>query len=344
MNERITVIGAAVVDVLAVPVGPEVFVTGSEPMEDVRISFGGDALNEAVGLARLGKPPFLITKLGKDEAGGMVQSYLERERVPREGVILDPDSVTGVNLVLVDRAGERNFCTNPKSTLRTLSKGDILRGLSALPKGDSPSAESPSSEPHSSFSREIFSFASVFVSSALSLRDMEEVFETIKNRDALLTADFTRAKRGEKLGDLAGILPCLDAAFINAREAEALTGVSDPLENVRLLRRAGVSTVAVKTGAKGCLLCPEGENTVWEVPSVSGVRCLDTTGAGDSFAAGFLWALSEGKSLICCARMGAAVASLSIERLGAVEGITSLSEALAREKTIGAEKAVGSAD
>ena len=76
-TDRITVIGAAIIDVLAGPVNAQVFQIGSQPVEKTGLSFGGDALNEAVVLGRLGKKVQLISKVGKDEAGDRVMDYAE---------------------------------------------------------------------------------------------------------------------------------------------------------------------------------------------------------------------------------------------------------------------------
>ncbi len=317
----VTVIGAGVIDVLAFPVSPRVFETGSEPMEEIRLSYGGDALNEAVGLGKLGRAPLFISKVGKDEAGDQVVRFVEGHGVSAEGVKREEGLSTGINLVLVDGEGERNFCTTPKSSLRRLTKEDILEELNKTGALNGCS---------------LFSFASVFVSFSLSLSDLEEVFRRIKQDPVhRLCADFTRPKWGERIEDLKGILPLLDVVFINLKEAQALTGVEGKVENLRQFRQWGAKTVALKVGREGVLLCQEGEKEIWRVPALEGVECIDTTGAGDSFAAGFLWALGEGYPLLDCARFGNAVASMSVEKLGATEGITSLEEARRRFEKLG---------
>ncbi|MBQ1491463.1 MAG: carbohydrate kinase family protein [Blautia sp.] len=322
MEKKVIVMGAGIIDVLAFPVGPEVFVTGSEPMEDIRLSFGGDALNEAVGLSKLGRSPYLVTKLGRDEAGEQVYSFVERQGVRTQGILWEEGLSTGVNLVLVDKKGERNFLTNPSSSLRRLSKEDVFLGLSQLPpieEGD------------------VVSFASVFVSTSLSLGDLEEIFSYVKGKGAYLTADFTRAKRGEKLSDLRMIFSYLDTVFINEKEAAALTGEEEAKRNMALFLEAGAHQVVMKIGKKGCLLGREGSEEILEIPALSGRRCIDTTGAGDSFAAGFLFAKMEGKDPIECALFGGSVASMVVEKLGATEGITSLEEAKERYRHLKAE-------
>ena len=59
-------------------------------------------------------------------------------------------------------------------------------------------------------------------------------------------------------------------------------------------------------------------------------EAVDSTGAGDCFAAGFLWALSEGMELEACGRFACAAASCAVEQLGATAGIRSVKEPLER--------------
>ena len=68
-NPEILIIGAAIIDVLARPVNTKVFDTGSYPVEDIHMTTGGDALNEATILAKTGHKVQLETVIGEDEAG-----------------------------------------------------------------------------------------------------------------------------------------------------------------------------------------------------------------------------------------------------------------------------------
>lgn len=72
-----TMIGPAIMDVLAGNVDETVFRTGSQPVAFSKMSFGGDALNEAVVLSRFGKSVGIITKIGDDETGLRIRNYLQ---------------------------------------------------------------------------------------------------------------------------------------------------------------------------------------------------------------------------------------------------------------------------
>ena len=78
---------------------------------------------------------------------------------------------------------------------------------------------------------------------------------------------------------------------------------------------AGVKHVALKMGGRGCLLKSGGERVI--VPAYPDAVCVDTTGAGDTFAAAFIAALLEGRSFAECGAYANAAASVCIERLGA---------------------------
>ena len=100
--------------------------------------------------------------------------------------------------------------------------------------------------------------------------------------------------------------------FPNLDEAYLLTGTRDASAIARQFLACGVKNAVVKLGAEGCLVKSAAVEAV--VPAVPGVRAVDTTGAGDNFAAGFIDALLRGEGLVDCARWGNAVASLCVER------------------------------
>lgn len=308
-QKEITIIGAAILDILAGPVNTNVFQTGSQPMEKIRMAFGGDALNEALALNRLGKKAELITKVGKDDAGQRILDHLSANGLSTRHITIEEGLETGINIVLVDQMGERHFLTNPASSLRKINEADIC--------------------PYLDQAADIVSFASIFVSPELDLSSMERIFKQIKEKPGrTLVLDMTKPKHGETLHDLKNLLPYVDYMLPNQEEIALLTGESDPVKNARLLVNAGVSHAVIKTGKEGCILAYG--NSVFEIPAYPVSNPVDTTGAGDSFAAGFLWALSNGWSPVECCRFACATASCSVECFGATDGITSLTKVMER--------------
>ena len=86
----------------------------------------------------------------------------------------------------------------------------------------------------------------------------------------------------------------------------------------------GVKNVVVKTGSRGCYLRNAEGGTA--IPTYTHLPVVDTTGAGDNFAAGTIHALLEGKSPAEACRFGNGVASVAIQVIGASTGVKSLAQ------------------
>ena len=302
MKYDITVIGAAIIDVLAGPVDESIFEKDSQPVNSTRLAFGGDALNEAVVLSQLGAKVELISKVGDDEAGKRILDFLQEKQVDVTKVKIEEGLETGINIVLVTPEGERMFLTNPNGSLRKLSEADVMEQLDSV--------------------ADIVCMASMFVSPLLDIPEMERIFQRIKSKPGrILVVDMTTAKNGESLADIACLLKYIDYLIPNETEAARLTGEKDAYRNAELFIEHGASCVVIKRGKKGCLI--RTKNQQIEIPAYAHAKLVDTTGAGDSFVAGFLWGLKNDMPLEECGRFGCAVASCAVEKLGANTGVTS---------------------
>lgn len=304
----ITIIGAAIIDVLAGPVDKNILENTSTPVQHTGMSFGGDALNEAVVLSRLGINAELISKVGNDEAGKQVLQFLKGNGVHAK-IKVEDNLETGINIVLVDDEGERRFLTNPTGSLRKLSEEDVIG--------------------HLDDAADIVCFASMFVSPMLDIPAMERLFHRIKSKtNRILVADMTTAKNGEMLADIKCLLPYIDYIIPNETEAKRLTGESDVYRNAELFLENGASCVIIKLGARGCLVKTEEQEFI--MPAYPKAKAVDTTGAGDSFASGFVWGLLKGMPLKESVRFGCAVASCTVESIGANSAVETISEPMKR--------------
>ena len=104
-----------------------------------------------------------------------------------------------------------------------------------------------------------------------------------------------------------------DVVFMNEEEGRKL-GAGDPAESLQSLG-GRASTVVLKLGRRGSLIKHGSEIVPVEALQVEAV---DTTGAGDSYAGGFLYGLSKGWSLESCGRLASAVAALTVGQVGGV--------------------------
>jgi len=106
----------------------------------------------------------------------------------------------------------------------------------------------------------------------------------------------------------------MNILFANEEEAKALFEVEDFTGVVAGAKKWG-GIAALTRSAKGCVIVEEG--MVHEIPAAPVSRVIDTTGAGDQFAAGFLYGLTRGKGLADCGRLGALAAAEVISHYGA---------------------------
>ena len=294
---EVLLIGAAIIYVLVRPADEEVFRTGSYPAEDIRMSVGADALNEATVLARMGKPVRLVTVIGNDLAGRFLIEHCRREGIGLSDGCVRDGMATGINVVLVGEDGRRNFLTNASGSLRKLCLGDIQ---TPFPK-----------------SVKIVCFASIFVFPQIGAKELACIFAQAKRQNKIVCADMTKCKNRETVEEMAEAFSYIDYLLPNDEEAMLLTGKETVSLAAAELLKTGVGNVVVKCGRDGCLVMNREES--YMVPGKTGTPCVDTTGAGDSFAAGFIFALSKGRPLRECAEYGNECGARAVAVVGATE-------------------------
>ncbi|MFT3942261.1 MAG: carbohydrate kinase family protein [Ancrocorticia sp.] len=296
-------VGSSVVDIPLRPVDRSVFDQVSYPVEDVSMQAGGDALNESIIISRLGALVVLVTAVGEDAAGNFIMESAARAGVDVSGTTVRKGMTTSLNVGLVRPDGERTFITNRNGSLWKTEESDI------------------NAEPF--LDGKILAFGSIFNNPLLSGKWMAQLFAKAKKAGMIVCADMVPSRIGAGLDDIAEALSYVDYFFPNADEAVALTGARDESEAADILRSKGVGTVVLKVGKRGCLL--RGEDLDVIVPAFvrDDLDSIDTTGAGDNFASGFIRALLDGKSPEECAVFANGVAAVSVGALGATAGVQS---------------------
>ena len=306
---KVTVIGPAIIDVLAAGVGTDLFSQKSHRMDDIRLSFGGNALNEAIVLSRLGVDTELVTKIGDDEAGNKVFDFIKNNGISSEKVIVEPGLKTGVNVVLINQERERFFLTDPNSSLRKMTANDVTGFIDDM--------------------ADIVCFPCMFTSPLIGIPEMTELFSKIKNGSGrTLILDMTNAKNNETIDDLAEIFSYADYFLPNEEELKSISGGKSTDEAARQILSYGTKAVIVKCGGNDTKVYTKDKSFPVSVYKAADVR--DTTGAGDSFGAGFIYGQTCGMSLKESVLFGNAVASCTVEKTGATDGIISKDKPFSR--------------
>ena len=292
-------IGAAVVDIPLRPVSKNIFDIESYPVDRIAMTIGGDAINEATIISRLGYKTALMSKVGEDAAGKFILDFCQKEGIDTEALNIDPKVDTSINVGLVTEDGERTFVTNRNGSLWKTDITDV------------------------DFSRfkgaRLLSLASIFNCPLLDNKSLVQIFKKAKEEGMIICADMIKPRFSEKLEDIGEALGYIDYFFPNYDEACLLSGEKDLEAIADSFLKYGVKHVIIKTGKEGCFIKTK-EKSV-KVPAISGIKAIDTIGAGDNFAAGFITALLDGKELINCAQFANATASIAVQSPGATTGV-----------------------
>ncbi|MEQ1564618.1 MAG: adenosine kinase [Myxococcota bacterium] len=125
------------------------------------------------------------------------------------------------------------------------------------------------------------------------------------------------------------VLADVDVLFLNREEARALSGLDDPEQGaLEIAARGKVGIVAVKLGGQGSVVVTDGQ--LVRVP-VFPVTAVDTTGAGDAYAGGFLYGLARDWDAARAGHLASTVAALAVAQIGAVvKDVAALEQAVAR--------------
>ena len=248
---------------------------------------GGSASNTVLALAHLGMPVGLVGKICDDENGRFLKERLERAGV--RTFFLHDEQPTGTASTFITPDGQRTFAT--------------YLGAAAL-------LEKDEIKP-SWFDGYSYLYIEGYLVQSHEL--MESVVDEARSRGVKVCVDLASYNIVEANLDFFGrLLQKTDIVFANEDEARAFTG----LEAERALERlAQLCPVAVvKVGARGAY-ARSGRETAY-VPAQAHIRVVDTTAAGDFFAAGFLYGLTRNRSLGQCLTAGTALASEIIQVVG----------------------------
>jgi ribokinase len=290
-------IGALNVDKLYL-VGQLLKEEGENTILDCKEACGGSAANTIVGLARLGLKTGYIGIVAKDREGRLLLRDFEKEGVNTEGIIASKTGRSGVVIGFVDKKGERALYVDAGVNTRiTLDEINLQYA-----------------------SNTDFMHITSFVGEEAFNVQKELVARLSKSVKLSLDPGNLYAQKG--LAALKPIIERCSVIFPNERETKLLTGENCAKGAEKLLSN-GVSIVAVKLGPKGCFVTDGKEKHL--VPRFP-TKVIDTTGAGDAFAAGFLYGLLKKKSLDQCGKIGNFVASRCIAKVGARIGLPRQSE------------------
>ena len=280
---------------------------GLRLFDKLTMTTGGNALNCSIALGKMGVGCEMIVKVGDDTLAEFVVEQARKHGVGTRGVIRGRGIHTPYTFVCVMPGGQRSFLhtmgANGTLTYAEIDQS-IIRGAR---------------------------YCFVTGTMVMATFDGQETAHLLRDAQTagvktLLDTVYTDSAPQEVWDR--NILPCLphlDYFIPSQPEARAVTGLSQPGEIARFLQDRGCRNVVIKLDEKGAF-CRDRDGTETQVPAYQVSNVVDTTGAGDSWCAGFLAGLREGLSMPEAALLGNATAAHCIQAPGASTGIVSLDQ------------------
>lgn len=251
---------------------------------------GGAAANTMLAMARLGSTASFCGKIAADHWGAFFADRFRQQGVKDTLVRAASGVATGRVLSCITPDGERSFATHLGAAI-TMGAADLSPAL---------------------FKEHGLVFVEGYLINNPPL--IEAIFEQAKAEKCLVALDMASWNVVEANRDRfkAYLKNYVDIVFANEEESRALTGVEgaagiDALADL-------VKTPVLKFGAKGSMVRWNGKDTRIEITPV---KAIDTTGAGDLFAGGFLHAFLKGAGPETCLKAGSAVSREVVQVIGA---------------------------
>jgi sugar/nucleoside kinase (ribokinase family) len=249
---------------------------------------GGSAANTIHGLAMLGVNTGFIGSIGKDDTGDFFEKDMKIAGV--NTFLTRRSSVTGTAVALISPGSERTFATH---------------------LGAAVELESDDLNPDNFKDFDILYLEGYLI---INKTLVERTCKIAKNNNMIIALDLSSYNVVEaKLEDFKEIIEkYVDIVFANEDEAKSFTGFApqEALDKLSMLCDIAV----IKIGSEGSLVKRNEE--VIKIGTIP-VQCIDTTGAGDLYASGFLYGYANDLSLEKCGIFGSVLAGHVIEIVGA---------------------------
>lgn len=271
-----------------------------------RRGFGGDTLNTALYLARLGVDISYVTALGDDAQSEAMLAAWRSEGIRTDLVIRARGRLPGLYMIERDTRGERTFLYwRDRAPAREFFQ---LAGVAHLDR-------------LAQFDWLYLSGISLSLYGDDGLARLREVLTRLRKHGGKVAFDGNYRPRGwpdaaTARRAFADILPLIDLALPTFEDEEALFDDTELDRCIERYRAAGVGEIVVKRGQQGCVISLGGDSC--EIPPPQVLDPVDTTAAGDSFNAGYLAARIGGAAPRDAALAGHRLAGAVILSPGAV--------------------------
>ena len=264
---------------------------------------GGPTSTAICTIAALGGKTALIDRLGLyPNAASLLQDF-EQYQVDTRHITLVEDETTGHSSILVRSSDGARAITHVPGTVAELQEGEV--------------------------SLDLVDQATILHMNGRHLGAARQMISRAKTVQTLVSFDGGAGRFRE---ELIPIYEQADILIVAHSFGQAATQQSEPLAILSSFAKHGAQVLAVTDGKRGSWILDSQTGESFHQPAIPPRCTVDTTGCGDTYHGGFLYALATGQSLKEAAQLAAKVASLTCEGLGGRSALSQLSASLSEWK------------
>jgi sugar/nucleoside kinase (ribokinase family) len=299
--------GIVVADHLCTPID-HVPDAGELVMTDgMTLEIGGCASNAAVDLAKMQVSVTVCGCVGADALGRFVLDTLKARGVDTSGVRVASDADTSQTLIVNVRGQDRRFIHSFGANAR-FQADDIRPDLMARAK--------------------VLYVGGYLLMPTLESQSLAGVFEQARRLGVKTVLDVAVPGRlgsgqAQLMRQLEPVLPHTDVFLPNEDEARLITGRVQPIDQAQFFRDAGAGTAVITMGGKGAVLV---SRDVRLRAGAFAVECVDSSGGGDAFDAGYICGLLRGADASGCLQLASALGASCVRSVGTTPGVFARSE------------------
>jgi ribokinase len=267
---------------------------------------GGKGANQAVAIARLGAPVAMAGRVGKDPFGERLLNALQADRVDIGLIAVDQEEASGVAFIFLDPDGNNAIVVAPGANMRV--------GLDHVQT--------------SAIVASIAQARALVLQLEIPLVTVVSLTAAAHNSGVPIILNLAPAQLLPK-----ETLQQLEVLIVNETEASLLSGqrvagLDDARIAAAVLLKQGITKVAITLGSQGAILAAAGGTTRANIiyQPAPGVQVIDTTAAGDCFAAALTVALTEQQTLEDALRFAVYASALKVTKFGAQSGLPTRAE------------------
>ena len=268
--------------------------------ERIAVFPGGNALNTAVALRRLGEQVIVAGSVGDDALGRLLLDQMQTQGLDVRGVRREPAGRTASTFILLIEGEDRRF-------IHSL-------GVAATFTGEH---VSPELIPHNG----VMLVGGYLKLGAWDDNVLADLMRQARQRNCTVVLNICIARdSGVDPGRCLSLLEHVDVFVPNEDEARILTGETAPPKQAKALHRAGARVVVITRGGQG-LYADDGEHTI--EMGIFQVPLVDPSGCGDCFNAGLIAGLLRGWDTVHTLEFASAVGAIGATALGCTDGVPS---------------------